>query len=53
MFGIRISYMKSCLIHGSDSDSVRIRRLRAEGFQVVECTRPRSRQAEASLTVNY
>ena len=36
-----------------DADSVSIRRLRAEGYSVIERARPRSRQAEASLAVNH
>ena len=36
-----------------DGDSVSIRRLRAEGFRVIERARPRSRRAEAQLTVNH
>ena len=36
-----------------DADSVSIRRLRADGFAVVERARPRSRDAETSLGVNH
>jgi len=36
-----------------DDDSVSIRRLRADGFRVVQRARPRSRRAEAQLTVNH
>ena len=36
-----------------DSDSVPIRRIRADGFRVVERARPRSCRAEASLGVNH
>jgi len=36
-----------------DPDSVSIRRLRADGFTVVECARPRSRIAATSLSVNH
>lgn len=36
-----------------DSDSVPIRRLRADGYRVVERARPRPRRAEPSLSVNH
>jgi len=36
-----------------DADSVAIRRLRADGFSVVERARPRTRRAAASLDVNH
>jgi len=36
-----------------DADSVSIRRLRADGFTVVECARRRSSAAEMSLCVNH
>ena len=36
-----------------DSDSVSIQRLRAGGFGVVECARPRTLRAEPSLAVNH
>ena len=36
-----------------DSDSVSVRRLRADGYRVVERARPRPRRAEASLGVNH
>jgi hypothetical protein len=36
-----------------DADSVSIRRLRSDGFDVVERARPRPRQAEATLRVNH
>ena len=36
-----------------DADSVAIRRLRADGFSVVERARPRPRHTEATLSVNH
>ena len=36
-----------------DSESVSIRRLRADGYAVIECARLRSRRAEASLSINH
>ena len=36
-----------------DADSVSIRRLRADGFGVIERARPRTRRAESSLAVNH
>jgi len=36
-----------------DPDSVSIRHLRAEGLQVLECTRPRTKTKKASLTPAY
>ena len=36
-----------------DADSVAIRRLRAEGYSVVERARPRTRRADESLGVNH
>ena len=36
-----------------DTDDVVIRRLRAEGYSIIEHTRPCSRQAETSLGVNH
>ena len=36
-----------------DTDDVTIRRLRTEGYSVIERARPRSRRAEASLGVNH
>jgi len=36
-----------------DAESVSIRRLRTDGFTVVECVRPRRRNEVASLSVNH